>query len=107
MDKSAKGNALPILITMGEPSGIGPEVARAAFDHFGGKIGTHPLKLVGDATVLGAPKDALIPTHSKVSAVPGTPDPANAACVTEAIEIAVKACLDGEAAALVTAPIHK
>ena len=40
-------------------------------------------------------------------AVPGKPDPANAAAVTEAIEIAVKACLDGEAAALVTAPIHK
>ena len=32
--------------------------------------------------------------------------PAEAA-VTEAIEIAVKACLDGEAAALVSAPIHK
>ncbi|MEI7791050.1 MAG: 4-hydroxythreonine-4-phosphate dehydrogenase PdxA [Alphaproteobacteria bacterium] len=107
MTKSVKAGALPILITMGEPSGIGPEVARAAFDHFGGKVGTHPLKLVGDAAVLGARKDALIPTHSKVSAVPGTPDTANAAAVTEAIEIAVKACLEGEAAALVTAPIHK
>ena len=107
MTKSVKADALPILITMGEPSGIGPEVARAAFDHFGGRIGTYPLKLVGDAIVLGALKDALIPTHCKVSVVPGTPDPANAAAVTEAIEIAVKACLDGEASALVTAPIHK
>jgi len=62
---------------------------------------------VGDAAVLGARKDALIPTHSKVSAVPGTPDTANAAAVTEAIEIAVRACLAGEAAAMVTAPIHK
>jgi 4-hydroxythreonine-4-phosphate dehydrogenase len=39
--------------------------------------------------------------------VPGKPDVANAAAVTEAIEIAVKAALAGEAAALVTAPIHK
>jgi len=37
----------------------------------------------------------------------GRPDSANAAAVVEAIEIAVKACLAGEAAALVTAPIHK
>jgi 4-hydroxythreonine-4-phosphate dehydrogenase len=92
---------------MGEPSGIGPEVAIAAFDHFGGKVGAHPLKLVGDSAVFGARKDALIATNSPVTAVLGKPSAANAAAVTEAIEIAVKACLDGEAAALVTAPIHK
>jgi 4-hydroxythreonine-4-phosphate dehydrogenase len=106
MPSSGK-DARPILITMGEPSGIGPEVAIAAFDHFGGKVGAHPLKLVGDSAVFGARKDALIATHSPVTAVLGKPDPANAAAVTEAIEIAVKACLDGEAAAIVTAPIHK
>ena len=39
--------------------------------------------------------------------MPGKPDPANAAAVIEAIEIAVAACLAGEAAAIVTAPIHK
>jgi len=92
---------------MGEPSGIGPEVALAAFDHFGGKIGRHPLKLVGDAQVFASHKQALIPTGSPVRAQPGQPDAANAAAVTEAIEIAVAACLAGEAAAMVTAPIHK
>jgi 4-hydroxythreonine-4-phosphate dehydrogenase len=92
---------------MGEPSGIGPEVALAAFRHFGGKVGKHPLKLVGDAEIFAAHKDALIPTHSKVAAKPGKPDARNAAAVTEAIEIAVSACLKGEAAAVVTAPIHK
>jgi 4-hydroxythreonine-4-phosphate dehydrogenase len=106
LEKFGKADA-PILITMGEPSGIGPEVALAAFAHFGGKIGAHPLKLVGDAKVFVSVQHALIPTNSKVAAVPGKPDPANAAAVTEAIEIAVKACLNGEAAALVTAPIHK
>jgi 4-hydroxythreonine-4-phosphate dehydrogenase len=92
---------------MGEPSGIGPEVALAAFHHFGGRIGQHPLKLVGDAAVFATHKDALIPTASKVTAMPGRPDARNAAAVTEAIEIAVSACLKDEAAALVTAPIHK
>ncbi|HET7086398.1 MAG TPA: 4-hydroxythreonine-4-phosphate dehydrogenase PdxA [Rhizomicrobium sp.] len=103
----AESGGQPILITMGEPSGVGPELAMAAFAHFGGRIGSHPLKLVGDAGIFAARGDALIPTRSKVSAVPGAPDARNAAAVTEAIEVAVSACLKGEAAALVTAPIHK
>jgi 4-hydroxythreonine-4-phosphate dehydrogenase len=105
MPSSAK--AAPILITMGEPSGIGPEVALAAFAHFSGKVGTHPLKLVGDAGIFAAHKEALIPTGGRVTATPGKADSVNAGAVTEAIEIAVAACLAGEAAAMVTAPIHK
>jgi 4-hydroxythreonine-4-phosphate dehydrogenase len=97
----------PILITMGEPAGIGPEIAIAAFEHFGGKVGAHPLKLVGDASLFAAHKDALIPTSAKVTAVPGKPNASNAAAVTQAIEIAVHAAMKGEAAAIVTAPIHK
>jgi 4-hydroxythreonine-4-phosphate dehydrogenase len=92
---------------MGEPSGIGPEVAIAAFDHFDGKAGSHPLKLVGDTAVFAARKNALIPTKARVAVTPGRPDGANAGAIIEAIEIAVAACLKGEAAALVTAPIHK
>lgn len=97
----------PIFITMGEPSGIGPEIALAAFDQLQGKIGNHPLKLVGDADVFASRKNALIATTAKVNAKPGKPDPRNAAAVIEAIELAVRACLAGEAAAMVTAPIHK
>jgi 4-hydroxythreonine-4-phosphate dehydrogenase len=107
MPLSGNSGEAPILITMGEPSGIGPEVALAAFAHFGGKVGTHPLKLVGDAGVFAFHKDALIPTRAQVTALPGKPDAANAAAVTEAIEVAARACLAGEAAAMVTAPIHK
>jgi 4-hydroxythreonine-4-phosphate dehydrogenase len=92
---------------MGEPAGIGPEIAVAAFRHFGGKVGSHPLRLVGDAGIFATHKDALIPTNSRVTASPGKLDARNAAAVTEAIEIAVCACIKGEAAALVTAPIHK
>ena len=89
---------------MGEPAGIGPEVAALAFDHFGGKVGRRPLKLVGDPAVFG--RDAMA-TNAKAARVPGKPDVANAAAVTEAIKIAVRECLDGNAAAMVTAPIHK
>ncbi len=92
---------------MGEPAGIGPDVALAAFDHFGGRIGNHPLKLVGDAQIFARHAQALMPTTARVMASPGKPDSANAAAVTEAIEIAAKACLAGEAAAMVTAPINK
>jgi 4-hydroxythreonine-4-phosphate dehydrogenase len=108
MSKSANaGEPSPILITMGEPSGIGPEIAIAAFDRLGGKIGSHPLKLVGDAGLFAGHAAALIPTRARVKASPGKPAIANAAAVIEAIEIAAKACLAGEAAAMVTAPIQK
>ncbi len=104
-------SSLPILITMGEPSGVGPETALAAFNALGGQVtspfGSHPLKLVGDAGVFSARKEALIPTRAMVKAVPGKPSSANAPAVIEAIEIAVKACQAGQAAAMVTAPIHK
>jgi 4-hydroxythreonine-4-phosphate dehydrogenase len=104
-------NNLPILITMGEPSGVGPEAALAAFAALGGQVttrfGSHPLKLVGDAGIFAARKDALIPTKASVKAVPGKPSAANAPAVIESIELAVKACQAGEAAAVVTAPIHK
>jgi 4-hydroxythreonine-4-phosphate dehydrogenase len=102
MDRTA-----PILITMGEPAGIGPEVAIAAFEHFGGRVGARPLRLVGDPAVFASHREQVIPTHARVSVTPGMLDVVNADAVTEAIELAVKACLHGEAAAMVTAPINK
>jgi 4-hydroxythreonine-4-phosphate dehydrogenase len=90
---------------MGEPAGIGPEVALAAFDHFGGRIGRRPLKLVGDPAVFG--RDDVIATKARATRNPGKPSAANTGAVTEAIEIAVRDCLDGMAAAVVTAPVHK
>jgi 4-hydroxythreonine-4-phosphate dehydrogenase len=49
----------------------------------------------------------LIPTRARARRTPGALDAANAPAVIEAIETAVQACLAGEAAAVVTAPIHK
>jgi 4-hydroxythreonine-4-phosphate dehydrogenase len=98
----------PILITMGEPAGVGPEVALAAFQALDGRIGGHPLRIVGDPALFPAvPLEAMIPTKARASRSPGRPETANAAAVTEAIEIAVAACMSGDAAGMVTAPIHK
>ncbi len=108
MSKSGKPeHALPIAVTMGEPSGIGPEIAMAAFDQLNGEINGRSLKLVGDAGIFARHGAALIATRAKVRAIPGKPDTANAPAVIEAIEIATRACLAGTAAAMVTAPIHK
>ncbi|MEI9997166.1 MAG: 4-hydroxythreonine-4-phosphate dehydrogenase PdxA [Rhizomicrobium sp.] len=108
MSKSSNADA-PILITMGEPAGIGPEVAVAAFAALGGRIGGHALRLTGDPEVfrsVGFAGDVLA-TTAKASRVPGKPDGANAAAVIAAIELAVAQAQRGEAAAVVTAPINK
>ena len=103
---------------MGEPSGIGPEVAVKAWAALGGAIGGRKLALVGDAEVFRAAakmcriaerglEGALADTGHRVRASPGKPSAANAAAVMAVIEEGVRRVQRGEAAALVTAPIHK
>ncbi|HSC18646.1 MAG TPA: 4-hydroxythreonine-4-phosphate dehydrogenase PdxA [Rhizomicrobium sp.] len=102
----------PIYVTMGEPAGIGPEVALAAFHSLNGRIGTHPIQLVGDANVFRAcgavPDAALMASHAiAVPRAPGKPDPMNTHAVVDAIDEAVALVRNGVGAAVVTAPIHK
>ncbi len=102
----------PIILTMGEPAGIGPEIAVAAFHKLGGRIGNRPLRLAGDPEVFrqlaSIPSDALIATTALFAKCgPGKPNPANTSAVTDAIDVAVKLALAGAAAAVVTAPINK
>jgi 4-hydroxythreonine-4-phosphate dehydrogenase len=96
---------------MGEPAGIGPEIALAAFKMLEGHIGTRALRLVGDADVFRAcgemPDEALIATAAHAYRAPGKPNPRDAAATIEAIEKSVLAALSGQAAAVVTAPINK
>jgi 4-hydroxythreonine-4-phosphate dehydrogenase len=91
---------------MGEPAGIGPEIAVAAYRVLNGCIGMRPLRIAGDPSLFADVSDVLA-TKARVSRTPGKPDPHNNGAVTEAIEIAVRACLAGNAAAIVTAPINK
>ena len=97
---------------MGEPGGVGPEVAVAAFKALGGKAGAHPLKLVGDPNVFRSagdvPAASLIASHPlQVPARHGHANPENTRAVVDAIDTAVDLAKDGAAAAVVTAPIHK
>lgn len=120
----------PLLVTMGEPAGIGPELTARAWSarH---ALSLPPFAYVGDAqdlklraarigidlactavTVDAAVNvfpDALpvIATPLAAPSRPGLPNAANAPAVIEAIARAVALVHGGEAAAIVTNPIHK
>ncbi|HWA30488.1 MAG TPA: 4-hydroxythreonine-4-phosphate dehydrogenase PdxA [Rhizomicrobium sp.] len=102
----------PLLITMGEPAGVGPELAVAAWHALGGRIGQRALKLAGVGSVFRAfgdiPKDALIETHALGADLRvGHADPMNTHAVVDAIDTAVAMAMQGAAGAVVTAPINK
>ena len=96
---------------MGEPAGIGPEVAADTYASFDGHIGGRPLMLVGDPEVFQScadlPAEAIVPIKAHAERTPGKLSEANAPAVIEAIALAVRMAMNGEAAAVVTAPIHK
>lgn len=103
---------------MGEPSGIGPEVAVKAWAALGGAVRGRPLRLIGSTKIFHAAArlagldgdrigKAVIETGHEATAVPGKPVKENAAAVGEAIAQGARAVQEGKAAALVTAPIHK
>lgn len=81
----------PIALTMGDPAGIGPEIAAAAMAALEGRI---PIRFIAERAALAA-------------AIPGRPDRANAAAVIRSIERGVELVRAGECAALVTNPIAK
>jgi 4-hydroxythreonine-4-phosphate dehydrogenase len=111
-----------VLLTCGEPAGIGPEIAAAARARLGAEV---PLAWIGDpahlppgtpvapvshpAEALEVPADRLpVLTHPFPGpARPGRPDPAHAACVIAVIARAVTLVQAGAAQAVCTAPIHK
>ena len=114
----------PLVLTLGEPAGVGPEIIVAAWRALSAE--GPPFAVIGDAALLarqGAPiAEVFSPgdaTDAFVRALPvihrplpapveiGRPDAANAAAVADGIEEAVSLCLSGEASGLVTAPIAK
>jgi 4-hydroxythreonine-4-phosphate dehydrogenase len=110
----------PIAISCGEPAGIGPEIAVAAWKQLGADI---PMVWIGDPThlpdgtkwqAITDVKDAAAATAFPVLArdfraprVAGTPNPIHAQGVIDAISDAVTLVQSGDCAALCTAPIHK
>jgi len=106
----------PLLLTCGDPSGIGPEIAAKAwaagerFVWLGDPRHLPPGTLWREITE-GEPAEAgLLPVLVQPFAAlarPGQPDPANAAGVIAVIARAVQLVQDGKAAAICTAPINK
>lgn len=110
----------PIVISCGEPAGIGPEIAVAAWTALRGQI---PMVWIGDPSHLpdgtqwdavDIPSDAANTTGFPVLVrdfgaprTPGVPNPVHARGVIDAIADGVSLVTSGECSALCTAPIHK
>ena len=94
--------AKPIVITAGEPAGIGPELCNALV----GSLYSDNLVVIGDRRHLDD-RLRVIDTPFPVDVAPGKPDPANAATLLEGLRTAADGCLNGEYAGMVTAPLAK
>lgn len=120
----------PLLLTQGDPAGIGPELTLKAWlqrneaslppyavladpghlarlaNHHGWNV---PIATIDPARIASTFGQALpvIPLKAHVAALPGKPDPAWAPSVIESIERAVSLVRSGAASALVTNPIAK
>ena len=122
---------LPLALTMGDPAGVGPDIAILAWLRRDSE-GLTPFALYGDPGVIAARATSLgvsieiaeidsltdahrafaralpvinVPVAADVAA--GKPDSANAKAVIAAIDSAVAAVASGDAAAIVTNPIAK
>jgi len=116
----------PLLLTPGEPAGVGPELAVTV------AAGASDVVVVADPDLIGraaartgvearvrtwrpgeAPADRApgeircLPVALRAPSAPGVLDAANAAYVLETLERAVELILAGHAAGLVTGPLHK
>lgn len=116
----------PLLITAGEPAGIGPELAVTE------AAGQQDLVVVADPELLADTAHRLgrtvniqewhpgrndgfgdgrtvrcLPVALAHISVPGRLDPGNAGYVLESLKLAAETVMHGDAAALVTAPVHK
>jgi 4-hydroxythreonine-4-phosphate dehydrogenase len=104
-----------LVISSGEPAGVGPEVSIAAALAFLQEQPASTITLLGDCSLFSAtdiPKELSnrlklesIALASPVTA--GQLNPANAQYVLSILDAAVKGCLDGRFDAMVTAPIQK
>lgn len=108
-------DVLRIVVTPGEPAGIGPELAAQLI----GAAFNAELVLVADPALLPAMpvvdrhaepvvgKVCVDPVKLDAPARPGQLDARNAAYVLRTLDRAIQWCQSGDAAALVTGPLHK
>jgi 4-hydroxythreonine-4-phosphate dehydrogenase len=122
--------ARPLALTLGEPAGIGPDLAIAVWRRRA-EFGLPPFYVLGDPAYLArralltgppvalqtcAPADAasifasalpVVDTGAAATARPGQPDDASAPSAIASIRLGVDHVLGGKAAAIVTNPVAK
>jgi 4-hydroxythreonine-4-phosphate dehydrogenase len=112
MSNTSSKTSKPLVVTSGEPAGIGPDVCLA----LAGAELPVPVVVLGDreliearARQLGVSSTGLDIRHVPLRApcTPGRLDTANATYVIELIDRAIDGCLAGEYSGIVTAPLHK
>ena len=107
----------PLVMSCGDPSGIGPEIALKAWDVLRDDV---PFVWLGDPQHLPGNFEEVkgvspgsgrampvLPVEFAGAAAAGAPDPDNAAGVVAAIRRGVELAMSGQAAGLVTCPINK
>ena len=94
--------ARPLVVTAGEPAGVGPELCNALLD----SPFANDLVVIGDRRQLDE-RLAVIDTPFPVDVVPGKPDSANAETLLNGLRAAADGCLAGDYAGMVTAPLAK
>ncbi|WP_416396781.1 4-hydroxythreonine-4-phosphate dehydrogenase PdxA [Allohahella sp. A8] len=133
MTISAAGHRRPLIITSGEPAGVGPDLcvrlaaagmaAPAVFAgdpdllrERAGRLGLdiEIIEYHDDMTVAGTAGDDagirpmfVLPVPLAEDVAPGQPSAANGASVVSMLQLAAQGCLDGRFSAVVTAPVNK
>lgn len=124
----------PIIITMGDPTGVGPEIIIKALQDGGFDGLAHPLLIAGDPEVLMRAAHLFVPSAELHAEQPdryrlnlgqreltihalsklnvsnlsyGQPDIACGTVMANYVDWAADQCINGQAAALVTCPINK
>jgi 4-hydroxythreonine-4-phosphate dehydrogenase len=112
MLKTVSKTFKPIVVTSGEPAGIGPELCL----QLAMRAWPVPLVVLGDrdllasrARMLGRDIGGLNILHLPLvaPAIAGQPNVANAHYVLQLLDRALAGCVAGEFSAMVTAPVHK
>lgn len=105
-----------LVVSTGEPAGIGPEVSIAASLEFLRRHVDARITLLGDEHLLVLPKnlDSAISSRLRIEStalavpvVPGVLDSKNAQYVVSLLDQAIDGCLQGRFDAMVTAPLQK
>jgi len=113
----------PLVLTTGEPAGVGPELTVQLLQHplpsplvIAGDpdllleraaLLSLPLALKGNALLAPGGEAALLPVALGAPSIPGSLDVANAAYVIEMLAAATDGCLNGTFSGMVTAPVQK